>query len=534
MSNDNLVSKCINWLVQKDINGKTVFNNELFETVLEKLLETGIDINGNHKFILLREVRRITYKDSILNYMLKLSSDKYDVDIAHVVSVLHKYGANIPNNILFNEKICDNKLPTEMFLSLVRFLVSIGINLNQTNNSGHTFITESFITKNFRCWRSPATILLILNECIKLGYDIHQLIDGKTHYFYIPSYNDLDLKEIYQALFDNGVNVHHCDDNGNNYIMNISSFRKFLFEQALEFGVDINTRNNDGDTLLHLFTKRIVSADSSDDSSDVCEEVIPIKWLLENKADTTIRNKDGHTGIQLIGYRVGEEYTYARQYDEYDTCTGYEPESEIFTGNQLINEIKHKMIQEATCYLDRRFELVKVYAQYGCVDMQQNADLLLNCIEFFEQYHERVEELMGYGFDVRYLVRGGTLLHVMVQKFGKVKDFERYVEVLRLLLNAGIDVEAKDEHGMTAIEYLPYYVSKEVEEEVESPYQRFLQQRKYAQYYLPQRLEVVKAFAEKGVLHKPQVDALMHSLCIDVFTNKELIGELHVITTKID
>lgn len=96
--------------------------------------------------------------------------------------------------------------------------------------------------------------------------------------------NELECVEI---LIKSGAKIEYTDDNGNTPLFVASKYGAVnCIKKLIQLGANINHQNNVGDTSLH-----------------VVKHIEVVKLLLDTKCDTSIKNNEGKTALELANER---------------------------------------------------------------------------------------------------------------------------------------------------------------------------------------------------------------------------------------
>lgn len=162
------------------------------------------------------------------------------------------------------------------YFNIARFFIDAGADLNAV--SGEDKVTPLMAAVS----RSDRDIGFLRYMLFK-GADIDKRDkNGKYPIFHIDGFSDKDIgrvKETVALLLENGADINAQDNNGNSVLHLHGGFYYQLYSS---FKPDVNIRNKNGDTPLHIAAKE----------GDVAS-------LLTGSPDKTIKNNQGKTALAL-------------------------------------------------------------------------------------------------------------------------------------------------------------------------------------------------------------------------------------------
>lgn len=179
---------------------------------------------------------------------------------------------------LLNQGACsDGLLHITTSGKCVKELVNRGMNINERNESGRTPLHEASIRGNIE-------VILALLE---LHADIDtQDNDGKTALHFASNNSNI---ECVTALLKHGhsnPNIKDCE--GNTALLVCSNMS--CIRELLNYGSDVNVKNNDVETLIHKLVCNF----------DFCYSGDHFEELLKHNVDLNAQNSRGNTALHLL------------------------------------------------------------------------------------------------------------------------------------------------------------------------------------------------------------------------------------------
>ncbi|MDO5969275.1 ankyrin repeat domain-containing protein [Flavivirga aquimarina] len=277
----------------KDNNGNGVFNYVAKagnKVMLEKLIKKGIshtpNDNGGNAMLLATQGSRRGYNTlAFFNYLETLGID---------ANIINKEGITPLHNLAYGNKD----------LKTFDYFLSKGVNANQVDNEGNTALInasgrnslevitkltlntkhinhvnnngQSALTKAVN--NSPS----VLKFLIKKGADVH-VIDKKGNnllYYLVQSFSTEKQEAFNQKLeilSNNGLDVKSIQKDGNTlFHLAVDSDNLELLKQANSLGIQVNNKNKNGLTALHLCAMKAKDTNS-------------LKYLLSIGANKNIK-----------------------------------------------------------------------------------------------------------------------------------------------------------------------------------------------------------------------------------------------------
>lgn len=173
-------------------------------------------------------------------------------------------------------------------VEVVRVLVDMGVDVNVRDNKGRTALYEL--------------------ACNVFDIDYSFVRDVPVDLFFGKKMSR--VLETVKFLIEKGANVNFVDDRGRTALHEAAARGELEVVRVLvNMGVDVNVRDNDGNTALHILSsdrslydwrRQIRAIDT--DSFDRRENRL-IEWFLKNGVDVNARNNDGDTALHEAAFR---------------------------------------------------------------------------------------------------------------------------------------------------------------------------------------------------------------------------------------
>lgn len=308
-----------------------------------------------------------------------------------LVALLLSYGAD-PNAI-------DNEGMSVLFnfchnsdynMQTFKMLVDAGADITYTQPEDN--LTLLHIMYHQRSHEMQDDAIKIMEFLIQNGLDINQ-DSGLGTPLAVNAY--WGHEKIVDFLLKNGATITAVSEKKDTplHTAMYSELRPHLVKTLLDNGVSINAQNKLGDTPLHIFIDR---------NPYHKEEVYEILSLLKNNgADFSIKNNDGLTPL-LIAAKQSNVKIVKYLLDE---CGANSNEADTGGNNALHMAIKR-------------------------------------------DYYDMVHLLLNRSITITANHDGQTLLHIAV-----TNDAMQLIPIIFFLLNKGIDINAVDNDGKTALDY---------------------------------------------------------------------------------
>ena len=405
--------------------------------ILQILVENGANINHLNIFnrTALQEAV-IRANNRIVNYLLQITRTVSNCDI---------YG----NNLIFDAISNGN-------IDIIKRIASIKeININQINNDGNTILHKDIVLKNnelalllidfgadptildkegksflFYCISEGIKNISVLQKVVLLGYDINSkngqnktlLMESINCYLHTPKDN-VEIKnshlEMIKELIHLGINVNALDNNNETLLfILVRHGNRELLHLFLETNkMNLNYQNNQDETpLLLMALNGIKNADL-------------IKLFLEKGANPDLKNQMGKSIIEiLVDIILYSENKKPLEF-EYEILLNEDAEYANVLENILrnypvnINKLNSKgepLFFESILHFN--FKLFKLLRIRNINLNQKDKDG--NNIIF---------KLMEYNYK------------------NKISDKKLYLNTIKSLINSGVDINAKNNEGFTAL-----------------------------------------------------------------------------------
>ncbi len=405
------------------------------------ILQTLIDnkINVNHLNIYNRTALQdavISANNRIINYLIQVSKNYGNCDI---------HG----NNLIFDAVANGN-------MDIIRKVGSLKeVNINQMNEDRTTVLHKEVVIKNhdlalllMDLGANPTLIdkngksllfyvldkgiknISIFEKAVHLGYNLnHKSGDNKTllmesiNYFINTPKDDFEMKichlEMITELIRLGVNVDALDNNNENafFLATRSEDRELINSFLDHCNVNLNHQNNQGDTVLLILVLNGIR------NSDL------IKLYLEKGANPDLVNQSGKSIIEiLIDIILYSENRKPLEF-EYEILLNENAEYANVLENILrnynvdINKLNSKgqpLFFDAILHFN--FKLFKLLRTKN-INLNQKDKEGNNIIFKLMEYNEK--NLIG--------------------------DKKLYLNTIKNLINAGVDINAKNNEGLSAL-----------------------------------------------------------------------------------
>lgn len=435
------------WLIANGVNieiENTQNETALFYAIHAKnsaILQTLIDnkINVNHLNIYNRTALQdavISANNRIINYLIQVSKNYGNCDI---------HG----NNLIFDAVSNGN-------MDIIRKVGSLKeVNINQMNEDRTTVLHKEVVIKNhdlalllMDLGANPTIIdkngksllfyvldkgiknISIFEKAVHLGYNLnHKSGDNKTllmesiNYFINTPKDDFEMKvchlEMITELIRLGVNVDALDNNNENaFFLATRSEDRDLINSFLDHcNVNLNHQNNQGDTVLLILVLNGIR------NSDL------IKLYLEKGANPDLVNQSGKSIIEILIDIILYSENKKPLDAEYEILLNENAEYANVLENILrnysvdINKLNSKgqpLFFDAILHFN--FKLFKLLRTKN-INLNQKDKDGNNIIFKLMEYNEK--NLIG--------------------------DKKLYLNTIKNLINAGVDINAKNNEGLSAL-----------------------------------------------------------------------------------
>ncbi|BAK72205.1 ankyrin repeat domain-containing protein [Arcobacter sp. L] len=403
--------------------------------IMQLLIEHNANIN--HLNIYRRTALQdavISASNRIVNFLIDVTTNLGNCDI---------HG----NNLIFDAIANGN-------LEIIKKVASLQeININQINEEGNTILQKEIVLKNnnlalllldlganptildkngknflFYAITKGIENISIIQKAVELGCNINSkssqnttlLMESINYFLNAKDENEkISHFEMIKELINLGVNVETLDNKGENaFFLATKSEDRELINLFLEnSNVNLNHENIDGETVLSILVLNGIR------NSDL------IKLYLEKGANPTLENKFGKSIIEILIDIILHVQNRKELDFEYEILLNEDAEYPTVLENLLrnckidLNKLNSKgepIFFQSILYFN--FKLFKILRIKNINLNQKDKDG--NNIVF---------KLMQYNYQ------------------GKIKDKKLYLNTLKSLINSGVDINAKNNEGLTAL-----------------------------------------------------------------------------------
>lgn len=403
--------------------------------IMQLLIEHNANIN--HLNIYRRTALQdavISASNRIVNFLIEVTTNLGNCDI---------HG----NNLIFDAIANGN-------LEIIKKVASLQeININQINEEGNTILQKETVLKNnnlalllldlganptildkngknflFYAITKGIENISIIQKAVELGCNINSkssqnttlLMESINYFLNAKDENEkISHFEMIKELINLGVNVETLDNKGENaFFLATKSEDRELINLFLEnSNVTLNHENIDGETVLSILVLNGIR------NSDL------IKLYLEKGANPTLENKFGKSIIEILIDIILHVQNRKELDFEYEILLNEDAEYPTVLENLLrnckidLNKLNSKgepIFFQSILYFN--FKLFKILRIKNINLNQKDKDG--NNIVF---------KLMQYNYQ------------------GKIKDKKLYLNTLKSLINSGVDINAKNNEGLTAL-----------------------------------------------------------------------------------
>ncbi|XP_063906156.1 ankyrin-3-like [Zophobas morio] len=286
---------------------------------------------------------------------------------------------------------------------IVNLLITRGIDVNIQNNSGATAL-------HLVCEKGSHESAHIL---LKYGSSINVVDKDNCSALHYASRSWTDNRNIIKLLIEKGIDVNIQDEKNNNalhYAAKAECEKEDIFELLIEKGINVNFQNKSGTTALHL----------------ACENALcdVAKTLLESGASVNILDTDNNNALHY----------YVRTLDR--------NLRKIF--NQQWEETLQIAPEQGTAAI--RTLLVENGVDVNAKNKNGMTPLLLTCTSKYIRCDI-----------VQILLNCGALINLMDEEHNSALHYasnsEEYNQlIINLLIKNGVDVNAQNKYGTTALQ----------------------------------------------------------------------------------
>lgn len=437
----------VSWLLEKkiDITKQNIYKETAGfyaiysknSAILQILIDFGLNIN--HLNISNRTILQESLNSAnggVIRYLLQASTLFDNID-AHGNNLLFDAVLNPNNNtleFLASKKTIDinhkNKAGNTILHSrnvlensdLAKFLISLGANPTLENAKG-----ESFLFYLIQQGKESIKLLKFISN-MKFNFDLKNpagktiLMEAISTYIQIPKHNE-DKKsgqfELICEILNLKIDIEICDNKGENALFYaLKSEDKYLILEIFRnFKIDVNKDNKDGiSPFLYLILGGVKNKDL-------------IKPFIDKGANPNLKNSNKKNIIEIL----------------IDTILHID-------NKQDLDDIYRKHIQ-----LNGQYRaILEIILKYCSIDV--NSLNYKNEPLFFSS-------ILNFNFKLFAILKTRTIKLNQKDKFGNnilfrlinennkepFKDKKLYLNTIRTLVNAGIDVDEKNSDGFTLL-----------------------------------------------------------------------------------
>lgn len=353
------------------------------------------------------------------------------------------------NNLIFDAVANGN-------LEIIKKVASLKeVDLNQINEEGNTVLHKEIVLKNnnlamllmdfganptildkngknflFHAISKGIDNLTVIEKAVSLGCNVNSrngqnktlLMESINYYLNTPKDNLIQKEshfEMIKELIRLGVNIKALDNRKENVLfMAVRAENRELINLLIDKAIfDFNQENIDGDTLLSILVLGGIK------NNDI------IKLFLEKDADPTVENSYGKCVIELLIDIILHTQNRKELDFEYEILLNEDAEYSSVLENLLrncnvnINKLNSKgeplFFQSILHFNFKLFKLLRI------------KDINLNQKD--KDGNNIIFKLMEYNYN------------------NKIKDKKLYLNTLKSLVNSGVDINARNNEGLTAL-----------------------------------------------------------------------------------
>ena len=435
-----LITNGINIEIENDQEETAIFYaiHAKNSAILQILINNKIDINhlNIHKRTALQDAV-ISANNRIVNYLIQVTRALDNCDI---------HG----NNLIFDAVANGN-------IEIIKKVGSLKeLNINQVNRDGNTILHKDLVTGN----NELALLLMELGANPTITDK-----DGKNFLFYAISKGIKNIDLIEKAL-ELGCNINSRSNKNKTLLMeSINYFLKTpkeeietrtdhleMIKELIRLGISINAVDNNNENALFLATK----------SED--RELINTFFEDDYKIDLNQQNNQGDTVLLILALNGIRNIDLLKLYLK----KGANPDLLNNSGKSLVEILIDIILySENRKPLDFEYEiLLNEDAEYANVSetilKSHNVD-----INMLNSKHEPLffDSIVHFNFKLFKLLRikninlnqkdkdGNNIIFKLMDYNDKnlIKDKKLYLNTIKSLINAGVDINAKNNEGLTAL-----------------------------------------------------------------------------------
>ncbi|AXX88779.1 hypothetical protein CKA55_02790 [Arcobacter suis] len=435
-----LITNGINVEIENDQEETAIFYaiHAKNSAILQILINNKIDINhlNIHKRTALQDAV-ISANNRIVNYLIQVTRALDNCDI---------HG----NNLIFDAVANGN-------IEIIKKVGSLKeLNINQVNRDGNTILHKDLVTGN----NELALLLMELGANPTITDK-----DGKNFLFYAISKGIKNIDLIEKAL-ELGCNINSRSNKNKTLLMeSINYFLKTpkeeietrtdhleMIKELIRLGISINAVDNNNENALFLATK----------SED--RELINTFFEDDYKIDLNQQNNQGDTVLLILALNGIRNIDLLKLYLK----KGANPDLLNNSGKSLVEILIDIILySENRKPLDFEYEiLLNEDAEYAnvleTILKSHNVD-----INMLNSKHEPLffDSIVHFNFKLFKLLRikninlnqkdkdGNNIIFKLMDYNDKnlIKDKKLYLNTIKSLINAGVDINAKNNEGLTAL-----------------------------------------------------------------------------------
>lgn len=435
-----LITNGINIEIENDQEETAIFYaiHAKNSAILQILINNKIDINhlNIHKRTALQDAV-ISANNRIVNYLIQVTRALDNCDI---------HG----NNLIFDAVANGN-------IEIIKKVGSLKeLNINQVNRDGNTILHKDLVTGN----NELALLLMELGANPTITDK-----DGKNFLFYAISKGIKNIDLIEKAL-ELGCNINSRSNKNKTLLMeSINYFLKTpkeeietrtdhleIIKELIRLGISINAVDNNNENALFLATK----------SED--RELINTFFEDDYKIDLNQQNNQGDTVLLILALNGIRNIDLLKLYLK----KGANPDLLNNSGKSLVEILIDIILySENRKPLDFEYEiLLNEDAEYAnvleTILKSHNVD-----INMLNSKHEPLffDSIVHFNFKLFKLLRikninlnqkdkdGNNIIFKLMDYNDKnlIKDKKLYLNTIKSLINAGVDINAKNNEGLTAL-----------------------------------------------------------------------------------
>ncbi len=432
------------------------FNELKVDETLKKAVSYGLDINEKTEYgetLLGLSIRN--NRLDILKYLLSknvkfenISEDKDAFEYAVYYGKVDSLKLLLPKNKSINKKYGENgetlmhqACNESSNMQIIFSLLKNGANLNEKNNYGVTPLGYLFYNNK----------LEEINEIEKKGYKIdykenfgrailsddneifdfvkskvnsydYQDSEGESPLYYAVINNDISrLKEIISKTKNNSTK----DKNGKtplHYAVEREELE--VIKLLLEKGANVNIKDNEGKTpIFYTYSNKGYSYEFDKNT---------IELLVKNKADILVKNKEGKSFFDVV------------KVDNYEGISIIK----MFIENKMDIPVDEELFEKAISIEEGSLikYILEKNPEYMKLNNNDNNFIIMNIFESYKK-EDRVEI-------IKFLINRGLDLSIK-DSIGNIPVFYcKSSEELELFINKGISINYKNKNGIEDLEYI--------------------------------------------------------------------------------